>query len=336
MTTKSELIMMDTWTDRCNFNIRDNKFFNRKLKKELFEIASKELRENENARKECVAHLRNWVNQHPDIENCLTDDSFLLRFLRVKKFSLSMTEQILLKYLNFRKRFKHFMYNMDCLDRNVSEIIGDGFLFVSPFRDSFGRRVIIYDIGKFNLHKFNGVDLAKTFALTYETLLDDEENQILGVTHVANLAGASLNYVPLFTATEFAIMVRWGEQSIPMRHKQIDVLNMPSIVKFVFDFALTLASDKLKRRLNVHSSIDQLHTKVNRRCLPSELGGDIPSKEMIRLWKAELEGKRKRLLSYDDMNLLSDRGIIRRRKPVNLDENGISDLPGSFRKLDFD
>lgn len=336
MTTKSELRMMDSWTDRCNFNNRDNKILNRKLRKELFEIASKELRENENARRECVAHLRNWVNQHPDIENCLTDESFLLRFLRVKKFSLSMAEQTLLKYLNFRKRYKHFMYNLDCSDSNVSEIINDGFLFVSPFRDSFGRRVIIYDIGKFNLQKFSGADLAKTFALTYETLLDDEENQILGVTHVANLAGASLNYVPLFTATEFGTMVRWGEQSIPMRHKQVDLLNMPSIVKFVFDFALSIASDKLRSRINVHSSLDQLHSTVSKRCLPLEFGGEMPAKDMINLWKTELDAKRKRLLSYDDMNLLSDRGIITRRKPAILDENGISDLPGSFRKLDFD
>lgn len=58
--------------------------------------------------------------------------------------------------------------------------------------------------------------------------------------------------------------------------------------------------------------------------------------EMIELWKQELAVKRNRLLSYDKMRLLSDRGIIRRKNKAVL-ENGIADsLPGSFRKLEVD
>lgn len=49
-----------------------------------------------------------------------------------------------------------------------------------------------------------------------------------------------------------------------------------------------------------------------------------------------MELKRKRLLSFDDMNLLSDRGIIRRRKPPAQDDTGTGSLPGSFRKLELD
>ncbi|XP_072385395.1 clavesin-1 [Diabrotica undecimpunctata] len=332
--TTSELIMVNSWNDHYNTDNCNIKITNKKLKKELYEVASRELRESESTRKECLEHLRNWIKQNPDIENCLTDDAFLLRFLRVKKFSIPMAEQTLLKYLNFRKRFSYFMDNLDCCHPNVSEIIGDGFIYVSPFRDTCGKRVVLYDVSKFNLQKFNGADLAKVFAITYETLTDDEENQILGVKHVGNLEKASLNYIPLFTATDFAIMIRWGEQSMPMRHKEINIINFPPYIKFVYEFMLSIASEKLKSRVNIHSSLEQLHKKVSKHCLPAELGGDMPEKEMIRLWKQELEAKRKRLLSYDEMNLLSDRGIIRRRKPPSIDETG--SLAGSFRQLQVD
>lgn len=56
---------------------------------------------------------------------------------------------------------------------------------------------------------------------------------------------------------------------------------------------------------------------------------------MIELWKQELAVNRDRLLSYDTMNLLSDKGIIRRRDKVE-DLTGSGSLPGSFRKLELD
>lgn len=58
--------------------------------------------------------------------------------------------------------------------------------------------------------------------------------------------------------------------------------------------------------------------------------------EMIKLWKQELESKRERLLSYDSIKLLSDRGIIRRRNKNGLTTNEVGSVPGSFRKLEVD
>lgn len=86
----------------------------------------------------------------------------------------------------------------------------------------------------------------------------------------------------------------------------------------------------------IHDSAEQLLNKVPKRCLPSELGGDISIKEMVEMWKEELAAKRERLLSFDAMNLLSDRGIIRSKNTPSQDETGTGSLPGSFRKLELD
>lgn len=37
-----------------------------------------------------------------------------------------MAEQTLLKYLNFRKRFKHIMYDLDYTESKVNELINNG------------------------------------------------------------------------------------------------------------------------------------------------------------------------------------------------------------------
>ncbi|KAG5870427.1 hypothetical protein JTB14_033238 [Gonioctena quinquepunctata] len=196
-----------------------------------------------------------------------------------------MAQQTLLKYLNFRKKFKHIMIDMDYTDPKINQLIDAGYIFVSPFRDSCGRRVIIYDTSKLDLQKFNGTDLSRAHAVTYETLMNDEDNQILGVNHVANIGAACPAYISLFSVTDFGYIIKWGEQSYPMRHKEINLINVPTAVKYIYDFAKNHMSQKLKERLMVHDSIKHLHRKVDRRCLPAEFGGEMPAKEMIAMWK---------------------------------------------------
>lgn len=138
-----------------------------------------------------------------------------------------------------------------------------------------------------------------------------------------------------------------------MRHKEIHVLNIPQLFKYVYDFCLGLVSNKLKKRVfvsttsqieyhktkssfQIYDTQSDLHKNVDPKLLPKEYGGEMPMSEMIALWKEELEAKRERLLSYDSIKLLSDRGIIRRRSKSVIAADGASSVPGSFRKLEVD
>lgn len=116
--------------------------------KQLQKIAKKELREDVYTRNEALKHMREWLKQNPDIENVRLDDSFLLRFLRTKKFSVPMAQQTLLKYLNFRKVLTNFCTELDFLSPNINYLINRGFMFPSPVRDKLGRRVLISQASK--------------------------------------------------------------------------------------------------------------------------------------------------------------------------------------------
>lgn len=68
------------------------------------------------------------------------------------------------------------------------------------------------------------------------------------------------------------------------------------------------------------------------------MGGSMPMAEMIELWKAEMAAKRDVILSLDEMELLSDRGIISSRDKNN-NSNSLTQMDsiaGSFRKLEVD
>ncbi|XP_031356525.1 clavesin-2-like [Photinus pyralis] len=298
----------------------------------VLKVAAKELKEDEQTREQCLARLREWIHQNRDIQGCILDDRFLLRFLRSKKFSLHMTQQMVLKYLNLRKCFSHICSGLDWKDERFLRLLNEGYTFPSPFRDKNGRRVVLTVLKKFNTSLFTSTDMARAHTITYETMMDDEETQVLGFNHVIDIAGASPSIITMWPPNEFATLVKWADQSFPMRHKEINVVHLPSMFKYVYDFAASRVSQKIRDRTKFHDTLADLHKVLDPPTLPSEYGGIMSTNEMIELWKEELINKRDRLLSYDRMNLLSDQGIIRRRTKIN----DADSLNGSFRRLHVD
>lgn len=110
----------------------------------VMKIAKKELREDKATREQALAQMRDWLRKNSDVEHVRTDDSFLLRFLRNKKFSVPMAQQQLLKYLNMRKVMGHLSYNLDYLSPGVKALIENGYIVPSPIRDKHGRRTVLY------------------------------------------------------------------------------------------------------------------------------------------------------------------------------------------------
>lgn len=56
--------------------------------------------------------------------------------------------------------------------------------------------------------------MARVHMITYETLMNDEVNQVLGFAHFADAKGITMSHVTLWSPTEFATIVKWGEVNI--------------------------------------------------------------------------------------------------------------------------
>lgn len=307
-------------------------------------VALNELHEDQERRIQSLEQLRNWLRKNPDVVNMKTDDNFLLRFLRFNKFSVPMSEQTILKYLNIRRTFPHLSTRLDVLDVKLNDIISSGYLFATPKRDSKGRRVIIVNAKHFNPKTYGCCEQARAHFLTYECLMEDPITQVIGLIHVVNLAGVTAQHITNWNPIEFARIFKWGEQSLPMRHKEIHLINVPTTLKWLIDFAKSRVSPKIRNRVSIYTKEQHLTKAVDSKCLPAELGGQIPLKDMIELWKTELLEKRTSILDVDRIILLSDRGIQRKSSFSRCDKaksssnftKQVENIEGSFRKLEID
>ncbi|XP_004929842.1 retinaldehyde-binding protein 1 [Bombyx mori] len=337
MTTASVLLTVTTaWNVTIEKAENDGKM-GRTLKNVVAEAIT-ELRETQSTKEQSLQLMREWIEQNGDIKNVRQDEIFLLRFLRHKKYSIPMAQQTLLKYLSLRKFYPEIFKNLDYEDSNLQEIINNGYIVVSPVRDNKGRRVIFYNMSKFNATRFSCWDMCRAHMLVYESLMDDPLNQICGFNHIGDGNGISGAHITAWNPSDFGRIIKWGEQSLSMRHKAVHLINVPVALKYVIDFATSKVSQKMAHRLKVCTNSKLLHTQTDVDCLPTLYGGKLELREMIEYTKQILKEQKENVLALDNMEILSTRGIIssRGRNRDNNDNEDLISVEGSFRKLEID
>jgi len=300
----------------------------------VMKIALDELREDQNIRDQSLAQFREWIQKHPNIKKCRTDSNFLLRFLRTKKFSVPQACEMLERYLIIRQLYPHWFRKLDCEDKELSEIIDAGYLVPMLERDAEGRLIVFSCIGNFDPKKYTAAHMARVHSLITESLMDDEVNQVHGYTYVNDEAGFTMAHVSLWSLTDIRNMLRCIQSSTPMRHKSNHFLNISSSAVKILEFAISLLSEKLKSRLFIHKSIEDLHKVIDKKILPKEYGGEVPLSEMVAKLKVLLKEKREQVMALDDMYIEIDEKSCPLVSEMN-EELGMG-LEGSFKKLQID
>lgn len=274
-----------------------------KLSKEVQEMARRELQEDGKRRRKALSEVRQWMKSQPHFKKVRLDSNFILRFLRMQKFEVKESCEILDKYLTMRWQHPTWFQNLDCRDPKLAELTEMGYLIALPDRDKHGRRVIYSKAGAFDATRFTTSDMMRAHIMTFETLLNDEENQVRGFTYVLDEKAVTWNQISIWTPSEVSKAFSCCERALPMRHKEIHFMNLPWTMSIIFAFAKSLLSDKIRKRFQTHSGVDSLVKEVDVNILPAEYGGRKNLDECIQLWKNELESNRSTLLELDQMKI---------------------------------
>jgi len=72
------------------------------------------VQEEPKVRKRALAEVRKWLKSQTHIRRVRLDSSFILRFLRMQKFEMKETCEILDKYLTMRHQHPAWFQNLDC------------------------------------------------------------------------------------------------------------------------------------------------------------------------------------------------------------------------------
>lgn len=222
-----------------------------------------------------------------------------------------------------------------------------------PERDHLGRRVVFHRPAAFAAGKDINHDIIRSYGIVFETLLEDEENQIRGVVHVLDTNGLGLQFLTVYSPQEAYRISKNAEKMVPMRHKEMNGTYPHPALKYLIDWVVSILSQKLQKRVHLYMKVEDVKSIDGKKLFPKEYGGVIPMKDMIDMFKKELDVSRDMLLNHDNMHVKMEMypesvriGSVRSLSiPLDSPDEAFEQkndlcsmggVQGSFRKLEID
>jgi hypothetical protein len=257
---------------------------------------------------------------------------FLLRFLRAKKYSILKATQALENYLLSPRICPNYYKSLDVLDPTLSALYDTGCFLLSPGRDADGCRFVVERPAVIDAEKFTFLDWIRAAFLLAECGLDNEETQISGIKFLLDYSGIQLNFLGMISFTDIKNFLEIVMSSMAYRIKAIYLLNMPSIVVHIHEFAMKFVSKKLKKRIILVKDVSELKNYMaDVSLLPEEYGGKFSIEDSLKFTKEYLLENRQSVLLLNEMDVdLVDRGAAKSDGSLGFGAEG------SFRKLEID
>lgn len=301
------------------------------LSAETLLVAKEELNEDPSKRIEDIEALRQKVVANKALK-CPTTASFLLRFLRARKFDLERAYELVVNYYTVRANYSHHLKGVT--PQQATKVLQLGFAAVLPHRDKLGRKILYLNLGKWKPDEVAMVELLKLDMLVFELMVMDEETQVRGMSLIANAGGMSLAHLKAMDMEYIRALTTLLNDAFPMRFKEMHFVNELSIFGYIFALFKQFMSEKLNKRHIFHGpSLPSLHKVFDTCMLPEELGGSLASGEVLaKELEEELMMHQKYFEEMAPYKIDLDANLFKHSKPQTATVAGII---GTYKKLEI-
>ncbi|GFY55852.1 alpha-tocopherol transfer protein-like [Trichonephila inaurata madagascariensis] len=202
-----------------------------------------------------------------------TDDEFLIQFLRARKYDVDKAMGLLNNYLNLITSHPDFLNNVDKekMDKLTSDLFN-----VLPYRDNDGCLVVIFKIENWDSDDINEQVLFCTIGAILFCLSIHPANQICGIRLIYDAKNYSFKQMRCFVPKYLPLVAKALRNSLPIRFKDIHVVNEGIVFHCVWTFLSLLLSVKIRNRFYIHgNNTGKLQKHIPKEIIPREYGGDL-------------------------------------------------------------
>ncbi|XP_067856912.1 alpha-tocopherol transfer protein-like [Heptranchias perlo] len=244
------------------------------LSPHLIAKAQEELQEKPEWRLRDVQALRDMIlKEAPNLKTRL-DDSFLLRFLRARKFDYDRALKLLVNYHASQRTWPEVFTNLR--PSAIKHVLDSGFLTVLPYPDPLGRCILVIRPGRWKIADYPITENIRAIYITLEKLVQAEENQVNGIVILADYSGVTLSQAAQLGPFMAKKVIGILQDGFPMRIKTVNVINEPIIFKGIFAIIKPFLKEKMTERFVLHGSdLSSLHKDIPPDTLPQEYGGTM-------------------------------------------------------------
>lgn len=191
-----------------------------------------------------------YLTAEKDLKCPLDNEAWLIRFLRPCKYYPESSLDLIKHYYKFKVKHASVYDNLKpSREKNIFE---QNILTVLPNRDQCGRRVLIIELGKKWKHNKCSLDeVYKGCVLYLEAAMLEPSTQIAGAIIIFDMDGLTLQQTWQFTPPFAKRIVDLFQDAMPVRIKNIHIVNQPYVFNMVFALFKPFLKEKLKTRVNI-------------------------------------------------------------------------------------
>ncbi|XP_070506408.1 alpha-tocopherol transfer protein-like [Chironomus tepperi] len=284
------------------------------------------IREDESRKAQALEQFREWLSKHPFITNARTDDTYLVHFLRTKKYSMDDVFKVFENNLLFRTSKPEWFETTDQFLETFRELAKAGAGYMLRKRAADGSSVFVINLERLDVDKYKTKD---AFAFVFNSLhayMENEQNQILGCTFILNYVKCPLKVIGSFSIRDTVGFTESASKSAG-RFKKYIIVGLPATANALLNAGKKVMTEKQRSRLFLCNDLEELSEHVDKSVLTEYLGGAEPEAEVIDNFVKVVEANFDKVKEINKFEVDMEKAAACR----NLDES-----IGSFRTLEID
>lgn len=236
--------------------------------------AREELNETPDTRTALLKRFKEMLSEEEDFLP-RTDDIYLLRFLRVRKFDLERAYKLMRDHYKFRSKYPDVFPSPS----NIEKILRANIFNYLPHRDHMGRAIFLVKMGNWDADEIPYHDFVAAGNIVSEYVLDNPVTQINGYIGVWDFKGFSLkHFIPFCSPKNIYLLIQLMQDRFPGRFKIAYCVNCHNLVNTAWNLFKPVLKEKFRKRVKILSSdMTVLHQYVDPSILPKEYGGNMPT-----------------------------------------------------------
>ena len=245
--------------------------------------ARAELREVPEKRLECIRQLRRAIESYrrlpgeEDVVFTRTDNRFLLRFLRSRKFDHDRSLQLYVNYYKYRHKHRDLLGDEQTDDPRLRHIMESGVFAVLPGPLKDGSSGVCIIPSRWDPATMNAFQCGKVFYLLLDKLMENEEAQVHGVSILDNAEHSSLQKLYQFMRSEVWKLGIELQDTFPARFRGLHFINQPWYLSLIMGVIRPLLKQKHRDRFHAHGTdVASFYQYIEPENLFADFGGFMP------------------------------------------------------------
>eukprot|EP00091_Calanus_sinicus_P001672 TRINITY_DN11699_c0_g1_i2.p1 TRINITY_DN11699_c0_g1~~TRINITY_DN11699_c0_g1_i2.p1 ORF type:complete len:264 (-),score=48.04 TRINITY_DN11699_c0_g1_i2:373-1164(-) len=173
------------------------------------------------------------------------DETQMIRFLRAGNWDIKHSMAIFLRHMEHTRKFLPFMGGSG-FPSEIEFVYREKLVWVSPYRDQHGRRVLLLRLGKWNPDTITSKQLYTATSHLFQIISFEPKTQVSGIVIMCDLVGFGMKQLGSLGLEEMKCCGDFLSGGFPLWVRRLLFINNPKVFDILFSVLNPFLGEKDK------------------------------------------------------------------------------------------